>query len=405
VQFKFARGSWDTNWGLATSGSAATPPVSGVLVSSGSNIAINVTQNISYVFAFNDLTSAFSVTAATSSNNANLSALTLSAGSLIPSFASATTTYSAAVSNTTTAITVTPTVQQANATIEVRVNNGSYASVASGTASGVLSLNVGQNTINVRVTAQDRTTAKTYTLTVTRAPSNNANLSGLTLSVGSLSPAFVSATTPYSAVVSNATTGITVTPTREQANAVIRVRIHSGAYVAVVSGSASGLLSLNVGQNTIDVLVTAQDGVTTKTYTVTVTRRSVADEWRITHGLSSASWTADSDGDGASDLAEYALGGNPNLATDGRGLQSLSLETTTEGPRLVMRWNRRTNAGESPAVVAQFTQDPGSSASWSDLTSVAAASQTGVPFGFERREASIDANGARGFLRLRITGP
>jgi small neutral amino acid transporter SnatA (MarC family) len=43
----------------------------------------------------------------------------------------------------------------------------------------------------------------------------------------------------------------------------------------VTSGSASGAIPLNVGPNTITVLVTAQDGTTTQSYTITVTRAAV----------------------------------------------------------------------------------------------------------------------------------
>ncbi len=65
-------------------------------------------------------------------------------------------------------------------------------SVASGSASQAINLNVGSNTITVIVTAQDGTTTNTYTITVTRAPSSNADLSNLTVSQGSLTPAFAS---------------------------------------------------------------------------------------------------------------------------------------------------------------------------------------------------------------------
>jgi hypothetical protein len=105
----------------------------------------------------------------TLSTNANLNNLTLSSGSLNPTFSSATTIYTASVTNPISSITVTPTRAQANATIAVRVNGGSYSSVNSGNPSGSLALNVGSNTVDVRVTAQDSLTQKIYTVTVTRA--------------------------------------------------------------------------------------------------------------------------------------------------------------------------------------------------------------------------------------------
>jgi hypothetical protein len=60
---------------------------------------------------------------------------------------------------------------------------------------------------------------------------------------------------------------VTVTPTVNQANATVKVNT-----VTVTSGQASGTISLNVGTNTITTVVTAQDGTTTDTYTITVTR-------------------------------------------------------------------------------------------------------------------------------------
>ena len=85
------------------------------------------------------------------------------------------------------------------------------------------------------------------------------------LSAGTLSPAFTSGTTSYSAnIVSNGNT-ITVMPTVADTTATVTVN-----GVTVASGSASGPITLNTGGNVITVVVTAQDGVTTKTYTVNV---------------------------------------------------------------------------------------------------------------------------------------
>jgi hypothetical protein len=99
----------------------------------------------------------------------------------------------------------------------------------------------------------------------TSACSTNANLANLVLSAGTLSPAFASGTTSYSAnVVSNNNT-ITVTPTVADATATVKVN-----GVTVASGTASSPITLNTGGNVITTVVTAQDGVTTKTYTVNV---------------------------------------------------------------------------------------------------------------------------------------
>ena len=244
--------------------------------SASSSLSLNVGSNtidVTVTAQDGSTTKTYTITVTrAASTNADLSALTISSGTLSPSFVSGTTAYTASVSNGTTSVTVTPTKSDANAAIQVRVNGGSYASVTSGSASSSLSLNVGSNTIDITVTAEDGSTTKTYTITVTRAGSSNADLSALSSTAGSFAETFASSTTAYTVSVSNATTSVTVTPTKSDANATIQVRVNGGTYATVTSGSASGALSLNVGANTIDVTVTAQDGTTTKTYTITVTR-------------------------------------------------------------------------------------------------------------------------------------
>ncbi len=104
----------------------------------------------------------------TLSSNADLSTLLISSGTLSPTFAAATTSYTATVTNSTSSVTVTPTKSNSSASIQVQVNSGGYSTVASGSASQSLTLNVGSNTIDIKVTAQDAST-KTYTITVCRA--------------------------------------------------------------------------------------------------------------------------------------------------------------------------------------------------------------------------------------------
>ena len=133
-------------------------------------------------------------------------------------------------------------------------------------ADRVIPLAVGGNVITIEVTAEDGNTVKTYTVTVTRAepPSTDATLSGLTLS-GINFGAFDSATTGYTASVANDVDETTVTPTTND----------DGATYVVKLGSAvdnDSVIPLAVGKNVITVEVTAEDGQTSKTYTITVTR-------------------------------------------------------------------------------------------------------------------------------------
>jgi len=184
---------------------------------------------------------------------------------LTPAFLSGTTSYTISTGNATATMTLTPVSSDANATIKV---NGT--AVTSGTATAPIALAEGtQTVISTVVTAQDGSTTKTYTLTVTRAPSTNADLSKLGPSIGGLTPAFSSTTTSYSISTGSATVSMKLTPVSSDANATIKV---NGA--TVTSGTLSRPIALAPGPNTITVVVTAQNGTTNKTYTLTVTRAS-----------------------------------------------------------------------------------------------------------------------------------
>ncbi|WP_186391948.1 cadherin-like beta sandwich domain-containing protein [Pannonibacter sp. CS1GBFMT1] len=253
----------------------ATVTVNGTSVTSGSasdTINLNVGSNtVTVVVTAQDgtTTQTYTVTVTRAGATvATLSNLVLSQGTLSPGFASGTTSYTASVDNAVTSLTVTPTVTDANATVTVNGNT-----VTSGSASDTINLNVGSNTVTVVVTAQDGTTTQTYTVTVTRAApvSTVATLSNLVLSAGTLDPVFASGTTSYTASVENTVTTLTLTPTLSDANATVTVNGN-----AVLSGNASGAINLGVGDNTITIIVTAQDGVTTQTYTVVINRAASA---------------------------------------------------------------------------------------------------------------------------------
>lgn len=109
----------------------------------------------------------------------------------------------------------------------------------------------------------------TANITVTGGLSSNADLSALTISVGTLAPGFAAGTITYTAAVGNGTASIDVTATRADAGASITI----GGNPA--TSSVAMTVALAVGGNPIAVVVTAAD-TTVKTYTVTVTRAGAA---------------------------------------------------------------------------------------------------------------------------------
>lgn len=145
-----------------------------------------------------------------------------------------------------------------------------------------------------------------HSFTMSPHLSGDASLVSLGLSHGVvLSPNFISTTYAYGASVPNSTTALTVTPALADSTASVKVN-----GVAIASGSASAPISLNVGANAIQAVVTAEDG-TTKTYAVTVTRQATMDNWRQTWYATTAN------GGAAADDADPYETGIPNLAVYG----------------------------------------------------------------------------------------
>jgi gliding motility-associated-like protein len=197
----------------------------------------------------------------TPANAVVLANLTISSGSLAPNFSGTIFSYASAVANTTTSLTVTATTSDPTNTITI---NG--IKTGSGTPSAPISLNIGANLITVVVSAPGGAST-TYTITVARAGTSIATLSNLTLSHGTLKPAFSSGTKSYTADVDYSISSITVTATTTDVNATIKIN-----GVLASNGQPSQVIDLSPGNNTITVEILAQDGITTVTYTVVVTR-------------------------------------------------------------------------------------------------------------------------------------
>jgi hypothetical protein len=115
----------------------------------------------------------------------------------------------------------------------------------------------------IYVTAQDKATKLTYKVFIYRAQASEsvARLQSLTLSEGTLTPAFNSVIFTYTASVFYVVDNITIAAT---ANA-----------GASVTGTVTNA-ALQQGDNLFTITVTAEDGTTTQDYVVTITRRPPA---------------------------------------------------------------------------------------------------------------------------------
>jgi len=253
----------------------ATITVDGVPVTSGSlsqsiPLAIGANTITTILTAQDGVTTKTVIITVTRalSTDANLSALKISTGTLSPVFSPTGITYSDNVATTVTSVTVTPTTDDPAATVKV---NGT--AITSGTTSAAIPLAVGSNAVKIAVTAPNGTTVQTYTVTVIRGTSTDALLTSIKLTPASTltvvtGPSYVN----YTTSVPNTTSSVTVTATEQDPTATLKVN-----GVTATSGVASASIPLAVGSNVINIVSTAQDGVTTKTYTITATRASSSD--------------------------------------------------------------------------------------------------------------------------------
>jgi len=168
----------------------------------------------------------------------NLGRITLSVGALSPAFHTDTADYTAILPVGTT--TVTPT---AVVSIEGQTISGDEA----------VDVSSGSGVSTITVTAIDGFTTGVYTITYkVLTLSNDASLSNLSTSVGSLFPAFDANVTNYKVLLPIGTTSVLPTATKNDAKATV---------------TGDDLVTLDNGRGTSTIVVTAEDGGK-KTYTI-----------------------------------------------------------------------------------------------------------------------------------------
>lgn len=183
-------------------------------------------------------------------DDATLKSLVVNGYNLTPTFNKETLSYEVKIPGNINSVTMTGTPTDSKAQV---VGNGA-----------INGLNMGDNIKNIDVTAEDGTTQKRYTINFKKV-SNNTNLNGMTITNTanntniSYSPTFSSSTTTYQTTVDNSVSNVRITLTKAEAGQVI---------------TGDGEKSLSIGDNSFDVVVTAEDGTTKKTYTIKIHRKS-----------------------------------------------------------------------------------------------------------------------------------
>ena len=200
-----------------------------------------------------------SAAAAVLSADTGLSGLALSAGALAEVGSGS---YAATVPYAVSSVTVAVTPSSPDATVRT-----AGTITAPGAPSAPIALPPGVTVVPVEVIAQDGS-SRTYTVAVVRTvASTTAALSGLTLSAGSLVPAFSPGVADYTADVPNGTATLVLTPALDDPRSTVAV-----AGTPVPDGTASPAVPLDVGTTTVQLVVVAEDGTISTTYRVAVTR-------------------------------------------------------------------------------------------------------------------------------------
>ena len=215
-------------------------------------------------------------------DDATLSALTLKDGSdnavpLSPAFSDTVGTYTGEVAEAEDSVTLTATKNDDGATVTIA---GDTDTATPGEATFVLA--IGGNKFTVVVTAEDGFTTRTYTVTVTRISTSDATLQSLQVGYLSadklatinvpLDPEFSPQTTSYTAGVPGGITEVYVDATANETDNALLTTLPDGSTQHDEGLAEEVFGDVSPGLNTFTVKVTAPDGMTTKTYTITVDR-------------------------------------------------------------------------------------------------------------------------------------
>ena len=337
------------------------------------------------------------------STDATLSSLELSDVPL--TFDSDTTSYEVGVAHDVEQTTVTATSSNEGASYVLKLGEETDED-------GTVELSVGPNVVSVEVTAEDGETTLTYTVTVNRAdpvvPFTDATLSSLELS--DVPFTFDSGTTSYEVSVAHDVEQTTVTATANNEGASYVLRLGEET-------DEDGTVELSVGPNVVSVEVTAEDGETTLTYTVTVTRAEAAPELSadatlsslelsdvpltfdldtmsyevsVAHDVEQTTVTATATDDGAS----YAVKLGEETDEDGTvelavGSNVVSIEVTAEDGETNLTYTVTVNRGDPPVLSTDATL---SSLELSD-----------VPFTFESDTTSYEVSVAHDIEQTTVT--
>ncbi|QRY64854.1 putative Ig domain-containing protein (plasmid) [Ensifer sp. PDNC004] len=221
--------------------------------------------------------------------------------------------------------------------------------VANVSGDGTLALSLSTGTGIKDIAGNEMASAFTGgTPMIVTPPSIDASLSGIGMSNGTLTPAFDAATTSYSLSVANSVTSIAVTPASTHPGATVSVN------GAVVSAPGSVPVSLQVGDNAIRIVVTAQDAVTKKTYDIVVNRAGAVPDAPTDvsavsgDGEATVSFTAPVNA-GTTPISSYTVTSDPGGAVATGGSSPITVKGLANGTAYTFTVTATNSIGPGPA--------------------------------------------------------
>lgn len=182
-----------------------------------------------------------------SSNNADLDIMRVNIEGISPNFDKNITEYYLIVDETIKKINITAIPLNKEAKVEITGNEN---------------IKSGYNKIQIQVTSKDNSNKKKYVVNVTKTSNPekaNTNLETLAIEGFTLNPEFDNNITTYSIKVPNSSKTVNILAVPESTKAKVEIKKSE---------------ELQVGSNTVQIKVTAENGITSKTYDIEVYRRN-----------------------------------------------------------------------------------------------------------------------------------
>ena len=221
-------------------------------------------------------------------------------------------------------------------------------------------------------------------------PSSDASLSDIGVSSGTLAPAFDAATTSYTVSVGNSVSAITVTPANAHPSAVVSVN------GTVITAPGSLPVNLQVGDNAISIVVTAQDAVTKKTYDIVVNRAGAVPDAPTAvsaasgDGEATVSFTAPVN-TGTTPISSYTVTADPGGAATTGGSSPITVNGLANGTAYTFKVTATNSIGPGPASNASNSVTPKPAPIANAVTATVAANSSANPITLSLSGGAADA--------------